>query len=338
MNTVQGESAPLVSIVIPVFKVEEYIQPCMESVVAQSYPHLEVILVDDCGEDNSIALAEEVLTHSTLPWKVLCHKRNRGLSAARNTGTAVAKGAYLFFLDSDDYLSPKAIELMVNKALSSQADMVYGHIMYDTEGSIAKGFWALRCPDSPQQPEPLQLHCKRAIYPMAWNRLIDTRFYKASQVSFIEGIFHEDEPWAFALVVRKPKIACVQEVTYYYRQRSGAITASERSNFPKLESMLVGFKAIAEEATAHGADTNAHFCTWFRTNIHNYLERITDGDATPKQKNELLRKLFSEVPLAWAMLKKSALFRLMRPLLCILPHRCWVGLYLRLREAKAKRN
>lgn len=336
MNTVQKEDTPLVSVIVPVFKVEDYIQECMESVVAQTYQHLEVILVDDCGDDKSIAMAAEVLAGSSLPWKTLRHEHNRGLSAARNTGVKEASGQYLFFLDSDDYLSRHAIELLVNKATSCKADMVFGNIAYDTGGKISRGFWALRQAEEQPGPAPLLLHCTRAIYPMAWNRIIRTQFYRESGVSFIEGIFHEDEPWAFALIVRGPKVEMVRDITYYYRQRSGAITADKRGDYSKLHSVFVGFKAIAEEAIAHGVSTDVDFCTWFQSNIHNYMWRLQEGAATARQKNELLRRLFTEVPLADAVLKKGVLFRRMRALSLFLPYRIWVHLYLQLRNAKDK--
>lgn len=173
---------------------------------------------------------------------------------------------------------------------------------------------------------------------MAWNRLICSEFYRKSGVSFIEGIYHEDEPWSFALILRAKKIALVSEVTYYYRQRCGAITAGKHNTYPKLEGIMAGFKAIAEEASAHGVCTGVDFCTWFQTNLHNYLRRLQEGDATAKQKNELLRRLFSEIPLAVAVLKKGGLFRLMRVLSPFLPYRIWVHFYLQLRDAKDKRR
>ncbi len=334
MNSDQKEVRPLVSVIIPVYKVEAYIRQCLKSVVGQTYQYLEVILVDDCGGDKSIAMAEEVLSGATLPWKTLQHKHNRGLSAARNTGVQEANGQYLFFLDSDDYLSTNAIELLVEKAISGKADMVYGNLAYDTEGVITRGFWALKANYDSRQMSPLQAHCTRTIYPMAWNRLICTEFYRKSGVGFIEGIYHEDEPWSFSLILRAKKIALVHEVTYYYRQRSGAISAEKHNTFPKLNGFFKGFKAIAEEATAHGVSTNEDFCTWFQTNLHNYLRRLQGGAATAKQKDELLRKLFTEISLTYTVLKRGFLFRLMRVLSPLLPYRIWALLYLQVRETK----
>ena len=94
-----------ISIIIPVYNVEKYIEACLHSVMAQTYTGpMECILVDDCGQDNSIGVAEKMISdyQGTIHFRILHHDHNRGQSAARNTGMDAATGEYIFFSDSDD--------------------------------------------------------------------------------------------------------------------------------------------------------------------------------------------------------------------------------------------
>lgn len=105
-----------VSIIIPVYNVKSYIEKCLQSVMSQTYQgDMECILVDDCGSDNSIKIAEETIAQYTGPisFSIIHHNVNKGLPAARNTGIKHAKGGWLFFMDSDDYISDSCIEKMI---------------------------------------------------------------------------------------------------------------------------------------------------------------------------------------------------------------------------------
>ena len=104
----------LISIIIPIYKVEPYIVRCIDSVLNQTYRELEVILVDDCSPDKSMTMARDYIEQSSLSKDLqfiyLRHEKNKGLSAARNTGINSATGKYVFFLDSDDEITPDCLE------------------------------------------------------------------------------------------------------------------------------------------------------------------------------------------------------------------------------------
>ena len=103
-----------VSIIIPVYNVVDYIERCWKSVNAQTYSDIELIFVDDCGTDESISKLETLISEgSRFPVQIIKHKKNRGLSAARNTGIEASSGDYVYFLDSDDDLVPSCIEELV---------------------------------------------------------------------------------------------------------------------------------------------------------------------------------------------------------------------------------
>lgn len=119
-------NSPLVSVLIPVYGVEKYITRCLESVANQTYDNIEVILVNDCTPDRSVEVAEEYIKKSSLAGKtrIINHEKNRGLSAARNTAVAAAKGEFVLHLDSDDFILEKTIEESLKAAISNKADAV----------------------------------------------------------------------------------------------------------------------------------------------------------------------------------------------------------------------
>ena len=105
-----------ISIIVPVYNVELYIKECFESIAAQTYKgEIECIFVDDCGQDDSVAILEKLIAeyHGPIQFSIVHHEHNKGLSGARNTGIRKAKGDYLYFLDSDDTITPDCIEKLV---------------------------------------------------------------------------------------------------------------------------------------------------------------------------------------------------------------------------------
>ena len=114
----------LVSVVIPVYKVEAYIERTLRSVVAQTFKNIEIILVDDGTPDNSIGVAEALLKGEGVNWRVI-HQPNSGLPTARNNGIAASKGEWVICIDSDDYIAPQTIERMMDAAEETNCDCVF---------------------------------------------------------------------------------------------------------------------------------------------------------------------------------------------------------------------
>ena len=120
-NGCKTQELPLISVIVPVYKVEKYLNQCIESVLAQTYQNLEIILVDDGSPDRSGEICEEYAKKDTRI-RVL-HKSNGGLSTARNTGLQIISGAYIAFLDSDDYLAPDMYETLYRELIENDADI-----------------------------------------------------------------------------------------------------------------------------------------------------------------------------------------------------------------------
>lgn len=118
-------SGPLVSIVVPVYNVECYVEECLQSVCSQTYENLEIICIDDVGSDKSMDIVRLYATKDSRI-NIVEHEKNKGLAEARNTGLRNLSGDYVFFLDSDDFLSVDAIERLVRCASMCDTDIVIG--------------------------------------------------------------------------------------------------------------------------------------------------------------------------------------------------------------------
>lgn len=130
---------PSISIVIPVYNVESYVEACIKSVMSQTYDgEMECIMVDDCGTDDSMVKVESVISDYLGPitFRIFHHTHNRGLSAARNTGMDAATGDYLFFIDSDDEITSDCIETLVTPVFDDNSiEMVQGNTIEICEGT-----------------------------------------------------------------------------------------------------------------------------------------------------------------------------------------------------------
>lgn len=254
----------MVSIIIPVYNVVPYIEDCLRSVMRQTYQgDMECLLVDDCGTDDSISIAERFISLTKdeerrtkggggIRFRTLHHERNRGLSAARNTGVEAAVGDYVFFLDSDDEITDDCINLLMAEAEKHpEVEMVQGKEL------------SLPIRDSDSVMAKVKQHVAKAMTNdevrrcffllnqmkiMAWNKLLKRKFLAEHDISFEEGVLFEDIPWSFQLLKHLERVRFVESVTYIYKRREGSIqtAASERE---KAESLLRNYHQVLTELT-----------------------------------------------------------------------------------------
>lgn len=212
-----------VSIIIPIYNVQNYIIDCLKSVSMQTYTgKMECLLIDDCGADNSIEISNNFISQykGNISFQIIHHKENRGLSASRNTGINAAKGNYIFFLDSDDWLYPTCIENLVN-AIETEEDIDYAIGNYNYDSNII--FPPLKLEKGVYKNNIIELYTQEKFYMMAWNKLYRTNFIKKYSLTFKERLLHEDELWSFCCSCHTNKIAVVDKPTLYYRTREGSI-------------------------------------------------------------------------------------------------------------------
>lgn len=235
-----------ISIIIPIYNVSGYIENCLESVRKQSYPDLEIILVDDCGTDNSMEIVQEYLKRHTFgKLEIMRHTHNQGLSAARNTGLEAATGDYVYFLDSDDELVEDSISIMTASVTKQRYDFVIGN--YIVVGSDKKyPTLTLSTGALQDNKEILNAYAEGKWYMMAWNKLCRRDFLLANKLFFEEGVLHEDVIWSFKLACKASSMYVIQNPTYKYTIRTASImtgTSIERDarQYIKVFEMITQF-------------------------------------------------------------------------------------------------
>lgn len=220
-----------VSVIIPVYNVALYVEECINSVLSQTYKDLEIIIVDDCGTDDSMELVERTLAKSDRKIIILKHPYNQGLSVARNTGIRHATGDYLYFLDSDDYLSPHCIERLVRMAEKySEAEIIHGSAVRIPANESDK-FISVQKMEKEFYEGKNRL--KRMVllkyFPITvWNRLIKRTWLLENQLFFCPGIMHEDQHWNYFAAKYVTAIALCKDITYFYRYNSAGIMATKK--------------------------------------------------------------------------------------------------------------
>lgn len=221
-------SEPRVSIIVPIYKVEPYIRRCLDSVINQTYTNLEIILVDDGSPDNCPQICDEYAAKDNRI--VVIHKENGGLSDARNAGTSIAKGEYIYYLDSDDELPLDSInylasytkacpnaEIIVGKMYCPQNESMYKNQLFDYDYTFKNNADFRKYFSSGFNIFPVN----------ACNKLVKRDFVLRNNLFFKCGIIHEDELWAFLVSKVAKDVVCVNKYTYTRYINPGSImTAS----------------------------------------------------------------------------------------------------------------
>lgn len=225
----------LVSIIIPVYNVSAYIEQSFLSALAQTYPHIEYIVVDDRGNDDSM---DKVLAikdqYPNKDIKILRHTENKGLSAARNTGIATASGKYVFFMDSDDLITPDCIATHIEAIEKYQADFSDGGLSVIGGRNI---FQEISKPlYTSKKQDMLKCYFSRTLHISAWNKLIRTAFLSKYKIDFTEGLIYEDVEWVLRIIQCAGSMIILPQKTYQYMIRCNSITT--RLSLRHIESKL----------------------------------------------------------------------------------------------------
>lgn len=250
------DNSPLVSIIVPVWNVEKYIERCVNSVIRQTYRKLEIIIVDDCTPDHSIELAKACIAASShcqdLQFVFLKHERCRGLSAARNTGIDAATGDYIYFLDSDDEITPNCIGTLVEFLHKRQ----YDFIVADSKrvGTTWTPHYST-CPHELFNEDIIQAYKNVAYYGNAWNKLCNLQFIRKNKLFFVEGLVNEDELWTFQLSCLACSMAICRKETYIYYTKNESSIMNSMTSRKHYENLLLVYELM---------------CLWInKSEIHN---------------------------------------------------------------------
>ncbi len=227
---------PLVTVSIPVFKCEDFLEKCLLSVLNQSYQNLEVTLINDQTPDHSVQIAEEFIRKYNLKnWKIYHLEENSGLSVVRNKGIDTAQGKYIFFLDSDDTITPDCIETLVAISERTGAEMTVSQleceqletgeksicIKIQAEESVING-----------NDNLLKAFSEGKMVTYAVNKLFIVDYLRKNKLYFVKGLFAQDELWTFHLMLKMSKVAIHKGITYtYYLHKKSVIHNRNKRNF-----------------------------------------------------------------------------------------------------------
>ena len=221
---------PSVSIIVPVYNVAPFIERCLKSVMSQTYTgKMECLIIDDCGTDDSIVISERMINeyNGDIRFQILHHKQNRGLSAARNTGTNAAIGDYLFYLDSDDELTVDCIEKLMKPVQNDPTiEMVMGsYNRFSDSYQLPPLQRILQEKDIVSIEAVRDYYYERNVFPVAaWNKLIKKEFLVQHQLFFKEGLLFEDQLWIFYVVKYLSHLYTMPDITYLHYKRPHSIT------------------------------------------------------------------------------------------------------------------
>lgn len=226
------------SIILPIYKVQQYLRPCIDSILAQSFNDYEIILVDDGSPDECPQICDEYASNYSII-KVL-HQKNAGLSAARNAGLAMAEGDYIVYVDSDDFFIDDQVLQKIAKASQSNPDIIHYKFVewFEKNGKIADCYFDYRVPTEGRTLA--EIYCdlidKDAYYNSAWSKAIKRDVLIANGIRFHEGIVGEDNEWYYHVVLAAKSLVLIDEPLYVYRRRQGSITTT--ANRKNLQDLL----------------------------------------------------------------------------------------------------
>jgi len=232
--------APCVSVVIPVFNTDQYIASCLDSILNQTLQDIEIICIDDGSTDNSgIVLDEYERKHGNIR---VYHQENQGLSAARNAGMQHVRGTYVYFMDSDDYLMPNALEVLYQRAIEDRLDVVFfgAQSFFDeqmTEEQKKKnklpmeynrdGIYA-PCMSGPK------MFCAQTknntFFTSVCIQLVSVSFLREEKIAFYESILHEDNLYTLRLILHAKRTGCVNKPFFQRRIRPNSIMTVKQTH------------------------------------------------------------------------------------------------------------
>lgn len=246
--------APLISVIVPVYKKEAYLDACVQSIVDQTYENLEILLVDDGSPDRCPQMCDQWALRD--PRIRVIHKRNGGASSARNAGLDAARGQYIGFVDSDDTIDPQMYALLLETIQTHQAGIAAGQITYVAAELGTVGV------------APIQvLTPQETLERQFWGKISDStcdKLYRREvweDLRFPEGVINEEYPIFVPMMFRAEKICRVDRPVYYYRTAEGSVTATVWQS--DADQVLLHLRQMAQQLEAFGMDPEMESFRYF---------------------------------------------------------------------------
>ena len=219
---------PKVSVIVPIYNVEKYLEKCINSLLSQTLEDIQIILVNDGSKDNSGNIAKECEKNNKNRI-IYVEKENGGLSDARNYGLKYATGDFIAFLDSDDYIEKNAYEEMYNKAIEENADYVECDFIWEFPNKIRV---------DKQYPYKNKKEMLSFVRVVAWNKLIKRQLITDNNLEFPKGLRYEDVEFTYKLIPFINKFAYVDKPFIHYVQREGSIANVQNERTAEIFTVL----------------------------------------------------------------------------------------------------
>ncbi len=285
------ENQALISVIIPVYNVEEYLHKCVDSVINQTYKNIEILLIDDGSTDSSGRICDE---YSAKDERIrVIHQQNGGLSVARNTGIDASNGDYIYFLDSDDYIAENALEILLTIAVTDNSEIVfYDAVSFaDTNDfKIAQNYIRKNTYNKnsgynifSKMTENGEFHS--AVYLMFFNK----QFVIKNFLSFVPDILHEDMVFSFIALCKAKAVSQCKQALYYRRYRKNSIMTSKKSkkHFTSCISVYRHNSDFAKELKQEDNGAAIGFVCRCAFNVFNVYEKL-DKKYKKDCKNDLI--------------------------------------------------
>lgn len=275
----------ILSIIIPMYNVEQYIRKCILSCMNQNIPasEYEIIIINDGSPDNSLSIATELC--KTLSNVTIFSQENKGLSSARNIGMQMAKGDYIMFVDSDDWIKDNCLGLITDKLHKERPDILALSAAWSSNGTVK---------DKVKHVDTSMKSGKDALVisqsPCAQFSIWNSHFLKKHRLKFFEGIYHEDSEFTPRAYYLAEKVSFLSETTYYVFANPNSIT---RSVNPKKAFDLV--EVVCKNLAAFSMNVDEEYKWYFYNTVAMYLNNamhtILQSDA--KKQEELNQTIFN---------------------------------------------
>ena len=238
------------SIIIPIYKVEKYIERCLKSIIDQEKEDFEIecILIDDCSPDNSVSIANKVINEyhgNNISFLIIRHNENRGISAARNSGIQTAKGDYILFVDSDDYIPKDSYSYLVKYAIQyPDVDVIESNAFDKKKATQINPYLPSSVSIYEDQEQIFSNFVNFQFSVYVWNKMIKRSVILNHNLFFRSGIIHEDILWNYILFSSVKSVLLLPRVTYIYEYNPSSITNTTRE---KVEEEVNSLLLICKE-------------------------------------------------------------------------------------------
>ena len=284
-----SQEKALISIIIPVYKVEKYLEKCIQSVINQTYENLQIILVDDGSPDNCGKICDE---YAKKDHRIeVIHKSNGGLSDARNKGLEIAKGEYIGFVDSDDYIEADMYEVLYNLLKQYNADVSICNFYTVSQGKISIKNADNGINDYNRIEILKEILLDRNIQSYAWNKLYKKELF--DEIKYPIGKKYEDIGTTFYLLEKCNKVVVTGKSEYYYINRQDSIVnnVTESTITDYIELIMQRYDYIEENIRELSSYNKDYLKRILKTAEKDIKSLNEVGDYTKKKYEELYNKV-----------------------------------------------